>query len=164
MFMSNHIHLLLTPTKDNMGDAMCYLVTNLSKYLNYKNNRVNHNFGGSYSSTIINNEKHLINVIRYIYQNPVNANIVADTTQYPYSSLGTYLGTNNPRIIIEPDSLTKTMFSSGLNGIYQWLDWVCKTLTDVDIEILKKSLTRGHFKYSIEQLKLVASSSTTIQI
>ena len=71
LLMSNHIHLLVTPQKDNMGDAMSYFLTNLSKFLNFSNQRKNHIFGNRNKPTIIKNKEHLINVIRYIYQNPV---------------------------------------------------------------------------------------------
>ena len=64
MFMSNHIHLLVTPTEDNLGKAMSYVLTQLSKYLNGKNQRINHIFGNRYFPSIIEDNKYLKNVIR----------------------------------------------------------------------------------------------------
>ena len=81
---------------------MQYFLTNLSKYLNYELKHKNHIFGDRYYPTIIRNKKHLINVIRYIYQNPIRANICYNVEDYKYSSLGFYSGLFNHGIQIDP--------------------------------------------------------------
>ena len=53
LFMSNHIHLLATAHKAKINIGMSYLLTNLSKFLNHRNKRINHVFGNRYAPTVI---------------------------------------------------------------------------------------------------------------
>jgi putative transposase len=156
LVMSNHFHLLLTPTKDNFPQALGYFLTNLSKYFNSHDNRKDHFFGNRYYPTIISDEKHLINVIRYIYQNPYRAKITKDILSYPYSSLGFYLGINNYGLKLYPDSFTKTLFNTYLvSGLLYWVDEIKRAIPEGDVRMIRKSLARGSYRYSQEQLRIL---------
>ncbi|MBU0506163.1 MAG: hypothetical protein ABII18_04265 [bacterium] len=162
VFMSNHLHLLLTPRENNLGQAMSFFLTNTAKYLNYKNDRINHVFGNRYASTIINDEKHLMNTIRYMYQNPVRALITNDVLSYPYSSLGSYLGFSNPGIFLTPDLYTKRMFNFGLEGRYEWLNWIEDIYSERELDILRKIHGRSYFKLTLKQTKEIRDNSLKI--
>jgi putative transposase len=164
LFMSNHIHMLVTPEKNNIGEAMSYVLTNLSKYLNYKNKMVNHVFGNRYIPTIIADERHLINVIRYIYQNPVRAGIVDNINNYPYSCLGQYLGIENIGLKIIPDSYTRSMFQYGIDGYMEWLSHINANLNIVDTGNVKQSLSRSIYRYSRRQRDTIFKNETSIVI
>jgi hypothetical protein len=137
-------------------------MTNLSKYLNFENKRINHIFGGRYYPTIIKHQKYLMNVIRYIYQNPLRAGIVNDVITYEYSSLRTYLGISNPGICITPDLLTKNMFEQGLSGRDTWIKYIAHPLNEEDSKVLRKLLVHYTLKISKEQLKQLDLSTTTL--
>ncbi len=160
--MSNHMHLLVTPKKNNFGEAMSYFLTNLSKYLNYSHKRINHIFGSRYYPVIINKERHLINVIRYLYQNPQRAGISKTLYDYPYSSLGFYVGTNNPRLRLEPDLYTRALFARGLEGRDEWIEQVSMSLPQDDLHIMRRSLGKASFTFNREQLKNIDVLSTTL--
>lgn len=162
VFMTNHIHLLATPQENNLGQAMSYFLTNLSKYLNFSGNRTNHIFGNRYYPTIISNECHLINVIRYIYQNPVRAGIVNSIDKYPYSSLNFYLKGEFRGIVLEPDSFTKKMFDFGIPGLSSWSEHVGVALNQCDLSMMKKSLKRRIFRFSTEQYKLLSKGHCSL--
>ena len=152
VMMSNHMHILLTPNEDNLGRARSYFLGNLAKFLNYRSQRKNHIFGGRYKPTVIQNPRHYINVIRYIYQNPVRANISKQAINYPYSSLGQYLGYKNDGLIIKPDDHTRDLFEFGMNGRQVWLDQIDHILFEEDVELLRDSFSRRSFKLSRRQL------------
>ncbi len=162
LIMSNHFHMLVTPKENNLGEAMSYCLTNLSKYLNYFHKRKNHVFVNHYGPTIINNEKHLINVIRYIYQNPVRANMVNKVIKYPYSTLGQYLGGSNLGLKIEPDEYTFQLFQEGFVGRDIWLQDINRLYTENDIVILRKALRKKEFRFTREQLKSISDDKTNI--
>jgi REP element-mobilizing transposase RayT len=84
VIMSNHFHFLLTPFENNFGDAMCYFTTNVAKFLNYEHDKCNHIFGNRYAATVIGSTDHLMNCIRYIYQNPIRAGIAKSLDDYPF--------------------------------------------------------------------------------
>jgi len=164
LFMSNHIHLLITPQSELIGNAFSYLLTNLSKYLNHSNQRSNHIFGNRYAPTVIKDERHLANVIRYIYQNPVRAGILQSPFDYPYSSLGFYVGTTNPMIFLKPDPTTTAMFKSGLDGRHNWITAISNDLDDNDTELMRQCLSRSMFQFSQKQLQRISKKGSSLVI
>lgn len=151
--MSNHFHILATPQEDNLGEAMSYFLTNLSKYLNFVSGRKNHIFGDRYKPTVIKNEKHLINAIRYIYQNPVSAKMVHHVGEYRYSSLGFYIGESAHGLIIHPDLYTKDFLDSGAQSMAIWYRHVSMSLDSREVELLRHSFKRRVFKFSKRQIQ-----------
>ena len=164
LLMSNHIHLLATPNEDNIGSAMSYLLTNLAKYLNHQNNSINHIFGNRYIPTIIRDKRHLINVIRYIYQNPVRGGVSNRVFDYPYSSLGQYLGINDVGLIVDSDQYTYDLFQFGLKGREKWVEHIDTILNDQDSSCIRKSLTRSFYKLSQRQQIQISKEGTSIVI
>lgn len=164
LFMSNHIHMLVTPKENNLGLAMSYFLSNLSKFLNYKNKRVNHTFGNRYYPTVILNTYHFSNVIRYIYQNPVYAGLVEDIRDYPYSSLSQYLGESQNGIVFLPDEYTSQIMSLGIKGRSLWLDEMSFILSDDDKLQIHKCLSRGRFKFSQRQYIEISKNGTSLRL
>ena len=143
---------------------MSYFLTNLSKYLNFKTKRKNHIFGTRYHPTIIKDIRHFINIIRYIYQNPVRASMVTNVHDYPYSSLGFYTGHNNHGIIISPDDFTKDMFRLGLDARSKWIEFIEHTFNNDELDILRTSLNRAKFKFTVKQYKSIQHNKNTLTI
>jgi len=154
--------MLLTPQEDNLGEAMRYFVTNLAKYLNGMNGRINHIFAGRYSPTIITDENHFINTIRYLYQNPVEAGIVKHPYSYKYSSLGFYTGRSNEGFILKPDIYTQKLLDSGVDGYLLWKKEVCSIMSESDSEIVKQCLSRQEFKFTRGQLEYIAKKGSKL--
>ncbi len=162
MVMSNHIHMILTLNKDNMGQAMCYFMTNLSKFLNAEHRSVNHIFGGRYYATIINTEKYLINVIKYLYQNPVRAGLVESVFDYKYSSLSLYTEGNSQGFVIAPDPFTKTLFEQGLKGRDIWIEHVTTLYNQNEVSVMKQSLQRFRLQFAKRQLQALDLSTSSL--
>lgn len=164
LFMSNHMHILLTPQDNNLSQAMSYFLTNLSKYLNYRKNRSDHIFGKRYSPTVVRDSRHFMNVIRYIYQNPVRAGLVDRAEKYPYSSLGCYLGHKNDGIMLTPDIITSNLMEAGFEGLESWKMLVGSPLLDEDVRCLRKILARRSFKFTYRQLQKIAGTGSSLRI
>lgn len=85
--MDNHTHILLyTEDIKNMSLFMKSINEQFAMYYNYINERVGIVFRNRYKSQPILSEKQLLNCIRYIFNNPVRANLVLNPEEYSYSN------------------------------------------------------------------------------
>lgn len=85
--MDNHAHILLY-SKDTyeMSKFMKNINEKYAMYYNFTNNRVGVVFRSRFKTQEILSEKQLYNCIKYIYNNPVKANIVNKIRDYKYSN------------------------------------------------------------------------------
>ena len=85
--MSNHVHLLTKPKEEEslykmmQGITLCY-----TQYINRTYKRTGRLWESRYHSCIVDKERYLWAVARYIEQNPRRARIVKKEEDYPYSS------------------------------------------------------------------------------
>lgn len=87
VLMTNHVHLLMTPTEGNgVSRLMQSLGRYYVRYINKKYERTGTLWEGRYKSTLIDTEKYLLFVSQYIELNPVRANMVKQPAEYPWSS------------------------------------------------------------------------------
>ena len=90
--MNNHVHLLLySESISNLTKLMASVNTKYAKLFNKANNRVGYVYRDRYRCENIFTEKHLINCIKYIHNNPVNAGLCRNPREYKYSSYCDYL-------------------------------------------------------------------------
>lgn len=89
--MDNHVHLLINADMLTMSESLKWINIKFASKYNHKYERVGHVFQGRYKSEIINNEDHLVQVLRYIHNNPVSAKMVSKVSQYKWSSYNHYL-------------------------------------------------------------------------
>lgn len=87
VLMSNHYHLLIKTPRANLDCFMYFFNKKFSDQLRKESKHINRMFGGRYNHCLITNNSYLINVYRYIYQNPLRAKIVKLCQDYPYSTL-----------------------------------------------------------------------------
>ncbi len=162
--MSNHIHMILTLKKDNIGEAMCYFTTNLSKFLNAQHRSINHVFGGRYYSTLIKHEKYLSNVIRYLYQNPVRAGLVDSVFDYKYSSLALYTQGISQGLFVSPDLFTKELFEQGITGRDLWIEHITRIYNENEKIIIEQSLQKFSFNFTKRQLKIIDLKTASLML
>jgi REP element-mobilizing transposase RayT len=162
IIMSNHLHMLVTPQYDNLGQAMSYLLTNLAKYLNFVSDRNNHVFGDRYHPTVIKNEKHLQNVIRYLYQNSLHAGLTDDVAAYPYSSYGCYCGSQSYGVNVCPDPYTAALLQLGPVGLELWRQPIDAPLHEHELSQIAESLKRREFKFTVQQLRELEDQESSL--
>ena len=93
--MSNHYHLLIETSTDNLSKFMRQLNMNYAIYFNKKYKRVGHLWQGRFKSWFVIDDAYLYTLMLYIEQNPLKAKMVQDMKEYPYSSYHYFLDTNN---------------------------------------------------------------------
>lgn len=83
--MSNHFHILVETTRENLSLFMKHINSNYAIYANKKQKRSGHFWQGRFYSRYINSEAYYYTLIRYIEQNPMEAGLATRVGEYPYT-------------------------------------------------------------------------------
>jgi putative transposase len=87
VFMSNHVHLLMTPADSTaLGHAMRSLGIRYAGYFNRRYGRTGTLFESRYRSHVVTSERYLFTCYRYIEENPLRAGLVRSLPAYRWSS------------------------------------------------------------------------------
>jgi len=90
--MTNHYHLCLKTPDGNLAQIMKYINGSYATYFNAKWKRAGHVFAYKYKSIVVEEDKYLMSLTRYIHLNPLKAKMVTMPEQYKWSSYRNYLG------------------------------------------------------------------------
>jgi len=100
VLMSNHFHLLVTPqSSDGLPQMMQAVGRRYVRYFNDSQQRSGTLWEGRYRSTLIQTDRYLLACMAYIDLNPVRAGLVAQATDYPWSSHGHYIGRRADKLV-----------------------------------------------------------------
>lgn len=87
VFMTNHIHLLVTPAHDDsISKFMQYMGRYYVPYFNHRSRRTGTLFEGRFKSHLVESKQYFLECTRYIELNPVRAGMVANPADYVWSS------------------------------------------------------------------------------
>jgi len=87
VLMTNHVHLLLTPSTDvSPSRVMQSVGRRYVRYVNTVYQRTGTLWEGRFKSAIVDSEQYLLTCSRYIELNPVRAGMMAAPQDYPWSS------------------------------------------------------------------------------
>jgi putative transposase len=87
VLMTNHVHLLCTPRVEGAVSKMMQSIGRVYvRYFNYTYQRSGTLWEGRYRSCLVQDEQYLLTLYRYIELNPVRAEMVADPSDYSWSS------------------------------------------------------------------------------
>lgn len=90
--MTNHVHLAIGIDTLPLGKIMQNVAHSYACWFNRRHQRVGHVFQGRYRAVLVQNERYMLELCRYIHLNPLKAKIVPSLEQYRWSSHLTYLG------------------------------------------------------------------------
>ena len=100
VLMTNHFHLLATPKTDTGLPLLMQAVgRSYVRYFNHQQGRSGSLWEGRYRSTLIQTDRYLLACMAYIDLNPVRAGMVAEASDYPWSSHGFYVGARSDKLI-----------------------------------------------------------------
>ena len=88
--MDNHYHLLLHTPEANLSRAMRHLDGVYTQHFNRSTATDGPLFRGRYRSIVVDADQYLLEVSRYIHRNPLDAGIVDNLSDYPWSSYRAY--------------------------------------------------------------------------
>ncbi len=84
--MGNHYHLLIETPRANLSAGMRQLNGVYTQRYNAVHDTVGHVFQGRFKAVLVEKERHLLELSRYIVLNPVRAGLAADPRQWHWSS------------------------------------------------------------------------------
>jgi len=89
VLMTNHVHLLCTPHEEGAISKMMQSIGRMYvRYYNYTYQRSGTLWEGRFKSSLIQSEKYMLELHRYIELNPVRADMVDEPNEYSWSSYG----------------------------------------------------------------------------
>ena len=95
--MSNHIHLLVRPRKLSISRIVQSLLVSHTQRFHRFHRSGGHVWQGRFKSPVIQDDDHLLTVLRYIEANPLRAGMVERAGDYPWSSFACHgEGRNDP--------------------------------------------------------------------
>ena len=97
--MYNHYHLLLETERPNISKVMHDLNSSYTAYFNARYKRAGHLFQGRYKSILVQADKYLHSLSRYIHLNPVTAKLVTNPGQWIYSNYLEWVGERNGNLV-----------------------------------------------------------------
>lgn len=89
--MGNHIHILIKEGEEELGIAMRRIGASFVYWYNFKYDRSRNLFQDRFKSQAVEDVNDLLNVLRYIHQNPIKAGLVKDISSYKWSSYSEYV-------------------------------------------------------------------------
>ena len=130
--MPNHFHLLVSPERaDDLSRWMQWFMTSHVRRYHRFYNSSGHVWQGRYKSFIVQEDTHLLTVVRYIEGNPVRAQLVPSAKDWTWSSHRERTGVANSRI--EKTSIELPS---------DWTSYVDQPLTDGELGRIQTSMRR----------------------
>jgi putative transposase len=91
-WMTNHLHALVQIADRPLGGLMQRIAVRYSRYRHRALQTAGHLFERRHRAKLIDVDRYLLAVLRYIHLNPVKAGLVTDAAAYPWCSHRAYLG------------------------------------------------------------------------
>jgi putative transposase len=130
--LPNHFHLALWPQHDGqLSDYMMLLLTAQVRRYHQHYHSSGHVWQGRFRAFPIQEDDHLLTVLRYIERNAVRAGRVERAEAWRWSSAASDRGT------------TLVLAASPVPRPAEWLDLVNGPQTEVEVETLRECLRRG---------------------
>lgn len=145
--MSNHYHLLIETSQENLSKYMKHINATYAIYFNKKYKRSGHLWQGRFKSWFVTDESYLYALIAYIEYNPVKAKIVKKLGEYNYSS---YIYFAQKEIPIE--CLKKSILFEMYEDVTERLEFIEYAHNESVLEDIKKASNLVITSIKIKQL------------
>lgn len=137
--MTNHIHLVIQVGDVSLSRIMQNVSFRYTSYVNHRLKQAGHLFQGRYKALLIDADSYLLQIIRYVHNNPVRAGMVIIPEDYPWSSHNVYLGNSSV-----PWLTTDWVLSQFSMNKKQAIELYCKYVLAGQNEAQRKEFYRGN--------------------
>jgi len=132
--MPNHFHLVLLPHGDgDLGRWMQWLLTSHVRRHHRRRRSSGHVWQGRFKAFPIQQDAHLVTVLRYVERNPVRAGLAERAEAWPWSSLRWWGSPGRPAFLSEWP----------IERPHGWRRLVNMPLGERDLAAVRLSVTRG---------------------
>ena len=140
--LNNHFHLLMRPTGAAVSRIMqSLLVSHTQRY--HKHYRSGgHVWQGRFKSPVIQNDGHLLTVLRYIEANPLRARIVGRAEDYRWSSYRVH-GLGEPNPLVDPLIAYEELSPYAKVRQGKWSGIVHRPIEEATLQAVRRSAATG---------------------
>ena len=141
--MSNHFHLLIRPETGQSISRILQSLTITHTWRHHKRHQSSgHVWQGRFKSPVIQDDAHLLVVLRYIEANPVRARIVTDPADYPWSSY-LFHGLGNDDPLLSPFPAWEELGRTEAERRRKWRAKVQAKQKEAELTSVRGSLSSG---------------------
>lgn len=142
VLMDNHVHLLLSSQRQ--GAVSLAMRTAGQAYVqafNIRHGRCGTLWQGRFKSSLVDSERYLLTVIRYIELNPVRAAMVATPEEFPWSSVHTHLG-NTCDPLLSPHPVYLALGADITTRASAHRQWLAAGTSEQDLSNIRRHLAQ----------------------
>jgi len=135
--MGNHWHLVLWPRRaEDLSRFMQWITSTHVRRWREHRRKVGegHLYQGRFKSFPVQDDHHLLTVLRYVEANPVRAGMVEDAKQWPWASIARARGADGVMLELEPWPMERPS---------DWEEIVNQQLPAPELSRLRLSVNRG---------------------
>jgi putative transposase len=165
VLMGNHYHLLLETPEPNLSRGMHRINAVYSQSFNRRYERAGHLMQGRFKAILVEKERHLLELVRYLVLNPVRAGIVNEAGKWPWSNYRATAGLRRPPAWLETE-WTIAQFGTGAGARCAYREFVnagAMALTEPWKE-LAGQLFLGSEEFRRRMRDRVAASTMSVEI
>jgi putative transposase len=143
VLMSNHFHLVLRPAAGQSISRILQSLTVAHTWRYHRRHRsVGHVWQGRFRSPVVQDDAHLLTLLRYVEGNPLRAGMVADLADYPWSSYPAH-GLGRADGLLTEAPVWAGVGADEAAGQAYWRGWVHERLSARELEAVRRSVTTG---------------------
>lgn len=132
--MPNHFHLILWPSRDgDLSRWMQWLMTAHVRRYHSHYHSSGHVWQGRFKAFPIQQDPHLLTVLRYVERNPLRAGLVERAQDWPWSSLRWWSRGHSPAFL-HPGPVDRGR---------RWVADVNRPMTESELAAIRTSVNRG---------------------
>ena len=157
VLMTNHVHLLVSaPAAGLVSRAMCRLGQQYVPAFNRRYGRSGTLWEGRFKSCLVDSERYLLSVYRYVEMNPVRAAVVADPRDFAWSSVHGNLALRKDALLTPHPSFLA--FVSGVAGRAAYSDLLSSALSEAELQSVRVHLRQERALGSVRFQRMVAET------
>lgn len=122
VIMDNHYHLLIQTKDTPISKIMHGINSKYARYYNHKENRTGPVFENRYRGILVENERYLLELLKYIHLNPVKAKMCPSIDRYKWSSDVFYR--RNMKNIVDIDGVLDMISLNRVEAIRKYIDFM----------------------------------------
>jgi len=130
-------------------------MSEVSREITKLSGRINQTFGGPYYSSLITTHHYYLHAYKYLYRNPIEAGLAAQSEEYKFSSLHGLLGFSRLLFPLLPDD---TLF----NDVEGTLAWINQSYLEGHRETVKRALRRNQFSIPLTLNRKASALETNL--
>jgi REP element-mobilizing transposase RayT len=144
--LPNRALLLLQTAAPNLSTAMQSLGTSYTKYFNSAHGSSGHVFQGRYQALLVDQEKYLVEMTRYVHLEPVRAKLTERPWRYQWSSCPHYVQLLEKKTLVAAEEVLFTLGRNRLTASVRYLKTLkerMKAATDILLPVARGRVV-GH--------------------